>query len=67
VGLTPVDTGLHQLFREAMSVLASGVAVVTARRVDVYDHTVLVGGRLEKGEPLVYGRRRIDWLMRPMQ
>ena len=162
-----MDTDLHQLFREAMSVLASGVAVVTARRVDgrlcglaatslisysahppsflvsiwhgarchaaleqserfgvhllrsdelhlarrfadssledkfedldwswdgdvpelggtlaylplrraenfvLYDHTVLVGdvvgGRLEKGEPLVYARRRIDWLMRPMQ
>ena len=36
-----------------------------------YDHTVLIGdlegGRLEKGEPLVYARRRMDWLMQPMQ
>ena len=33
-----------------------------------YDHTVLVGdiegGRLEGGEPLLYARRRMDWLLR---
>jgi len=36
-----------------------------------YDHTVLIGdlegGRLEQGEPLLYARRRMDWLMQPMQ
>ena len=36
-----------------------------------YDHTVLIGdieaGRLENGEPLVYARRRMDWLMTPIQ
>ena len=36
-----------------------------------YDHTVLIGdlesGRLEPGEPLVYARRRMDWLMQPMR
>jgi 3-hydroxy-9,10-secoandrosta-1,3,5(10)-triene-9,17-dione monooxygenase reductase component len=36
-----------------------------------YDHTVLIGdlegGRLEEGHPLVYARRRMDWLMQPMQ
>jgi flavin reductase ActVB len=36
-----------------------------------YDHTVLIGdlegGRLEQGEPLVYSRRRMDWLMQPMK
>jgi len=36
-----------------------------------YDHTILIGdlegGRLEPGEPLVYARRRMDWLMQPMQ
>ena len=36
-----------------------------------YDHTVLIGdlerGRLEQGEPLVYARRRMDWLMQPMR
>jgi flavin reductase (DIM6/NTAB) family NADH-FMN oxidoreductase RutF len=36
-----------------------------------YDHTVLIGdlerGRVEQGAPLVYARRRMDWLMQPMQ
>jgi flavin reductase (DIM6/NTAB) family NADH-FMN oxidoreductase RutF len=36
-----------------------------------YDHTILIGdlegGRIEPGEPLVYARRRMDWLMQPMQ
>jgi flavin reductase (DIM6/NTAB) family NADH-FMN oxidoreductase RutF len=36
-----------------------------------YDHTVLIGdieaGRLENGEPLVYARRRMDWLMTPLR
>jgi flavin reductase (DIM6/NTAB) family NADH-FMN oxidoreductase RutF len=36
-----------------------------------YDHTILIGdlegGRLEQGAPLVYARRRMDWLMQPMQ
>jgi hypothetical protein len=35
-----------------------------------YDHTILIGdlesGRIEPGEPLVYARRRMDWLMQPM-
>jgi flavin reductase (DIM6/NTAB) family NADH-FMN oxidoreductase RutF len=35
-----------------------------------YDHTVVIGdlesGRIEPGEPLVYARRRMDWLMQPM-
>jgi flavin reductase (DIM6/NTAB) family NADH-FMN oxidoreductase RutF len=33
-----------------------------------YDHTVLIGdlegGRIEQGEPLLYARRRMDWLLR---
>ena len=65
---------LDELFREAMTRLASGVAVITARRAENfarYDHTVLIGdlegGRVEQGEPLVYARRRMDWLMQPMQ
>ena len=36
-----------------------------------YDYTVLIGdlegGRLEQREPLVYARRRMDWLMQPME
>ena len=83
------------LFLEAMTHLASGVAVITAldwswdgdvpqlgatlaylrcTRTDSfvkYDHTILIGdlegGRLEQGEPLVYARRRMDWLMQPME
>ena len=27
----------------------------------------LEAGRLEQGEPLVYARRRMDWLMQPMR
>jgi flavin reductase (DIM6/NTAB) family NADH-FMN oxidoreductase RutF len=34
-----------------------------------HDHTILVGdiegGRLEHGEPLLYARRRMDWLLHP--
>jgi flavin reductase (DIM6/NTAB) family NADH-FMN oxidoreductase RutF len=53
----------------------AGVLVyLRCRRVENfvrYDHTVLIGdlrcGRLQPGEPLVYARRRMDWLMQPMQ
>jgi flavin reductase (DIM6/NTAB) family NADH-FMN oxidoreductase RutF len=35
-----------------------------------YDHTALIGdlegGRMEQGEPLVYARRRMDWLLAPL-
>jgi flavin reductase ActVB len=54
--------------------LAGTLAYLRCRRADnfvKYDHTVLIGdlegGRLEQGEPLVYARRRMDWLMRPME
>jgi flavin reductase (DIM6/NTAB) family NADH-FMN oxidoreductase RutF len=50
------------------------LAYMRLRRVEnfvKYDHTVLIGnlegGRVEQGEPLVYARRRMDWLMQPMQ
>jgi flavin reductase (DIM6/NTAB) family NADH-FMN oxidoreductase RutF len=33
-----------------------------------YDHTILIGdieaGRVEEGKPLLYARRRMDWLLR---
>jgi flavin reductase (DIM6/NTAB) family NADH-FMN oxidoreductase RutF len=36
---------------------------------DRYDHTILIGdiegGRLEHAEPLLYARRRMDWLLHP--
>ena len=44
-----------------------------ARRANFeqYDHTILIGelegGRVEQGEPLVYARRRMDWLMQPTE
>jgi flavin reductase (DIM6/NTAB) family NADH-FMN oxidoreductase RutF len=54
--------------------LAGTLAYLRCRRADnfvKYDHTVLIGdlegGRLEQGEPLLYARRRMDWLMQPMQ
>ena len=54
--------------------LAGTLAYLRCRRAAnfaQYDHTVLIGdlegGRLEQGEPLLYARRRMDWLMQPMQ
>src|SRR5215204_5709368 len=53
--------------------LAQTLVYLRCRRAEnfvCYDHTVLIGdlesGRLEPGEPLVYSRRRMDWLMSPM-
>jgi flavin reductase (DIM6/NTAB) family NADH-FMN oxidoreductase RutF len=53
--------------------LAGSLAYLRCRRAENfvrYDHTILIGdlerGRLETGEPLVYSRRRMDWLMQPM-
>jgi flavin reductase (DIM6/NTAB) family NADH-FMN oxidoreductase RutF len=53
--------------------LAGALAYLRCRRAENfvrYDHTILIGdleaGRLESGEPLVYSRRRMDWLMQPM-
>jgi flavin reductase (DIM6/NTAB) family NADH-FMN oxidoreductase RutF len=54
--------------------LAGTLAYLRCRRAENfvrYDHTVLIGDletvHLEPGEPLVYARRRMDWLMQPMQ
>ena len=53
-----------------MPELAQTLVYLRCRRVENfvrYDHTVLIGdlesGRLERGEPLVYARRRMDWLL----
>jgi flavin reductase (DIM6/NTAB) family NADH-FMN oxidoreductase RutF len=50
--------------------LAQTLVYLRCRRVENfarYDHTVLIGdleaGRVEPGEPLVYARRRMDWLL----
>lgn len=52
--------------------LAGTLAYLRCRRADSftrYDHTVLIGdvedGRHESGEPLLYARRRMDWLLTP--
>jgi flavin reductase ActVB len=51
--------------------LAGTLAYLRCRRAAnfvQYDHTVVIGdlerGRLEAGEPLLYARRRMDWLLR---
>jgi flavin reductase (DIM6/NTAB) family NADH-FMN oxidoreductase RutF len=53
--------------------LGPALAYLRCRRTanfERYDHTILIGdleaGRIDKGEPLVYARRRMDWLMQPM-
>ena len=42
---------------------------VRAENFERYDHTILIGdvdgGRLEPGHPLLYSRRRMDWLLQP--
>jgi flavin reductase (DIM6/NTAB) family NADH-FMN oxidoreductase RutF len=54
--------------------LTGTLAYLRCRRAENfvrYDHTILIGdleaGWIEPGEPLVYARRRMDWLMQPMQ
>ena len=53
--------------------LADALAYLRCSRAENfvrYDHTILIGdletGRIGPGEPLVYARRRMDWLMQPM-
>ena len=65
--------GLEWSWDDDVPELAGTLAYLRCERVDNfvrYDHTVLIGdlqgGRLEQGEPLVYARRRMDWLMQPM-
>jgi flavin reductase len=54
--------------------LLGSLAYLRCRRAENfvrYDHTILIGdlesGWIEAGEPLVYARRRMDWLMQPMR
>jgi flavin reductase (DIM6/NTAB) family NADH-FMN oxidoreductase RutF len=51
--------------------LTGTLAYLRCRRAENfarYDHTILIGdlegGRLEEGRPLLYARRRMDWLLR---
>jgi flavin reductase (DIM6/NTAB) family NADH-FMN oxidoreductase RutF len=66
--------GLDWHWDEDVPELGGTLAYLRCRRADnfvKYDHTVLIGdlegGRLEQGAPLLYARRRMDWLMQPMQ
>jgi flavin reductase (DIM6/NTAB) family NADH-FMN oxidoreductase RutF len=66
--------GLEWSWDEDVPELGGVLAYLRLRRAENfvrYDHTVLIGdlerGRVEQGEPLVYARRRMDWLMQPMQ
>jgi flavin reductase (DIM6/NTAB) family NADH-FMN oxidoreductase RutF len=54
--------------------LEGTIAYLRCRRSDTfarYDHSILIGdlegGRVEPGEPLLYARRRMDWLMRAIE
>jgi flavin reductase (DIM6/NTAB) family NADH-FMN oxidoreductase RutF len=66
--------GIEWSWDDDVPELTGTLAYLRCRRVAnfaKYDHTVLIGdlegGRLEQGEPLVYARRRMDWLMQPME
>jgi flavin reductase (DIM6/NTAB) family NADH-FMN oxidoreductase RutF len=66
--------GLAWSWNDDVPELAGVLAYMRLRRAENfarYDHTVLIGdlegGRVEQGEPLLYARRRMDWLMQPMQ
>jgi flavin reductase (DIM6/NTAB) family NADH-FMN oxidoreductase RutF len=66
--------GLEWSWDEDVPELGGTLAYLRCRRNGnfvQYDHTILIGdlegGRLERGEPLVYARRRMDWLMQPME
>ena len=73
--LDPTDKfeGLDWDWDHGVPELAGTLAYLRCERADNfvrYDHTILIGdlqgGRIEEGEPLVYARRRMDWLMQPM-
>jgi flavin reductase (DIM6/NTAB) family NADH-FMN oxidoreductase RutF len=66
--------GLDWRWDEDVPELTGSLAYLRCRRAENfvrYDHTILIGdletARIEAGEPLVYARRRMDWLMQPMQ
>jgi flavin reductase (DIM6/NTAB) family NADH-FMN oxidoreductase RutF len=66
--------GIEWSWDDDVPELGGTLAYLRCRRAENfarYDHTILIGdlerGRLEEGHPLVYARRRMDWLMQPMQ
>lgn len=65
--------GLDWRWDEDVPALEGVLAYLSCRRAENfvrYDHTILIGdlegGHVHAGEPLVYSRRRMDWLMSPM-
>jgi flavin reductase (DIM6/NTAB) family NADH-FMN oxidoreductase RutF len=73
-GLPDKFEGVDWSWDDDVPELAGTLAYLRCRRAAnfvEYDHTILIGdlegGRLEQGEPLLYARRRMDWLMQPMQ
>ncbi len=64
--------GLDWRWDGAVPEILSALAYLRCRRAaafEHYDHTILIGdldgGRLDHGEPLLYARRRMDWLLHP--
>ena len=64
--------GLDWRWDDDVPELAGSLAYLRCRRAESlsrYDHTILigdiVGGRIEQAEPLLYARRRMDWLLHP--
>jgi flavin reductase (DIM6/NTAB) family NADH-FMN oxidoreductase RutF len=66
--------GLEWDWDENVPRLGGVLAYLSCTRVENfsrYDHTILIGdvngGTLEDGHPLLYARRRMDWLLSPGQ
>jgi flavin reductase (DIM6/NTAB) family NADH-FMN oxidoreductase RutF len=64
--------GLDWRWDDDVPELAGALAYLRCRRTanfSRYDHTIVIGdiegGRLEHAEPLLYARRRMDWLLHP--
>lgn len=64
--------GLDWRWDEDVPELGSALAYLRCRRAAAFahhDHTILVGdldgGRLDRGQPLLYARRRMDWSLAP--
>ena len=64
--------GLEWRWDEDVPELVGALAYLRCRRAENferYDHTIIIGdlegGHLDHGEPLLYARRRMDWLLRP--
>jgi len=64
--------GLDWRWDDEVPELGGALAYLRCRRAENfsrYDHTIVIGdiegGRLERAEPLLYARRRMDWLLHP--